>query len=144
VNHTLPLNSIIPLTPHPASANAPYVPQYMAGVNLFDTFEEEHNMEAPSLPRYNTRARTRQHSANQAQLLAPRVFCPITLTNTQGFNAAPKQANNNIPMANAVINQDTGAGLDYRQFIQDETTFPVWNKAAANEFGRLAQCVGGD
>jgi hypothetical protein len=46
-------------------------------------------------------------------------------------------------MVNAVINQDTGASLDYRHLIQDETTFPVWNKAAANKFGRLAQGVGG-
>jgi hypothetical protein len=46
-------------------------------------------------------------------------------------------------MANTVINQDTGASLDYRHLIQDETNFPVWNKAAANEFGRLAQGVGG-
>jgi hypothetical protein len=46
-------------------------------------------------------------------------------------------------MANDVINQGTGASLEYRHIIQDETTFPVWNKAAANEFGRLAQGVGG-
>jgi hypothetical protein len=46
-------------------------------------------------------------------------------------------------MANAVINQDTGVSLEYLHLIQDETTFPVWNKAAANEFGRLAQGVGG-
>jgi hypothetical protein len=46
-------------------------------------------------------------------------------------------------MANAVINQDTGASLEYRRLIQDETTFSVWNKAAANEFGRLAQGVAG-
>jgi hypothetical protein len=46
-------------------------------------------------------------------------------------------------MDNAVINQDTGASLEYRQLIQDEATFPIWNKAAANEFGHLAQVVGG-
>jgi hypothetical protein len=45
-------------------------------------------------------------------------------------------------MANSVINQDTGASLEYRQLIQDEANFPIWNKAAANEFGRLAQGVG--
>jgi hypothetical protein len=28
------------------------------------------------------------------------------------------------------------------QLIQDETTFPVWNKASANEFGHLAQGFG--
>jgi hypothetical protein len=36
MNHTLPRNSVVPLTPYPAAANAPYVPQGMAGVNLFD------------------------------------------------------------------------------------------------------------
>jgi hypothetical protein len=124
VNHTLPRNSVIPLTLYPAAANAPYVHQGMAEVNLFDNFEEEH-METPSLRRYNTRARAHQHSANQAQHLAPHVFLPITFTNTQDFHASPKQAINHIPMANAVINQNTGNSLEYRQLIQDENTFPV-------------------
>jgi hypothetical protein len=142
VNHTLPRNIVVPLTPHPASANAPYVPQGMTGVNLFDTFEEEH-METPSLPRCNTRSRARQQSANNDNHHAPRVFHPITFTNTQGFHSSPKQAITQIPMANAVINHYTGASLEYRQLIQDETTFPVWNKVAANECGCLAQGVGG-
>jgi hypothetical protein len=43
----------------------------------------------------------------------------FTFTNTQVFNAAPKQAVNHIHMANAVINQDTGASLEYHQLIQD-------------------------
>jgi hypothetical protein len=46
-------------------------------------------------------------------------------------------------MANYFINQDTDASLEYRHLIQNEATFPVWNKAAVNEFGRLAQDVGG-
>jgi hypothetical protein len=45
-------------------------------------------------------------------------------------------------MANSFINQYTGASLEYVHITQDDTTFPVWNKAAANEFGRLAQGVG--
>jgi hypothetical protein len=49
MNHTLPRNSVIPLTPHTAAANAPYVPQGTTGVNLFDTFEEE-NIETPPYP----------------------------------------------------------------------------------------------
>jgi hypothetical protein len=48
-----------------------------------------------------------------------------------------------MPMVNAIINQDTEARLEYRHLIQDKTTLPVWNKAAADEFGRLAQGVGG-
>jgi hypothetical protein len=70
VAHTLPHNSMITLTTHPAAENAPYVPQCMGGVNLFDTFEEEH-MKTPSLPMCNTRASASQHSTNQAQFLAP-------------------------------------------------------------------------
>jgi hypothetical protein len=72
VMHTLPITDVIPLAPHPAAENAPYVPEGMAGMKLFDTFEEEH-METPALPRYNTRARARQHSTNQAQFLSPRI-----------------------------------------------------------------------
>jgi hypothetical protein len=59
VNHTLPITSFITLTPHPASENAPYMPQGMAGMNLCYTYEEEY-MEYPALPRYNTRAIARQ------------------------------------------------------------------------------------
>jgi hypothetical protein len=114
----------------------------MAGMSLFDTFEEEH-MESPALPRYNTRARARQHSANQAHFLAPHIFRPIAFINNQNVAVTPRQATNNIPMADAVINQDTGASLEYRHLIQDEATFPVWNKAAENEFRCLAQGVGG-
>jgi hypothetical protein len=133
---------VIPLTPYPEAANAPYVPQGMAVVNIFDKFEEEY-MEIPALPRYNTKAKTRHHSANNAQHHFLHVYRPIAFTNTQVFHASPKQAINQIHMANTVINQDTGASLEYRQLIQDETTFPVWNKSETHEFGRLAQGVGG-
>jgi hypothetical protein len=44
--------------------------------------------------------------------------------------------------ANAVINEETGASLEYRHLINDASTFPIWNKAAANEVGSLAQGVG--
>jgi hypothetical protein len=83
----------------------------MAGVNLFDMFEEEH-METPSLPRYTTRARAHQHSANKAQFLAPRFFRPIAFTNNRGVDVAPIQATKHIPIAIAVINQYTGAILE--------------------------------
>jgi hypothetical protein len=82
VTHTLSTTSVIPLTPHPAAEISPYVPQGMAGMSLFDTFEEE-NMETPALPRYNTRDRACQHSVNQDQFLAPRIFRPIVFTNNQ-------------------------------------------------------------
>jgi hypothetical protein len=89
----------------------------MAGMNLFDTFEEEH-METPALPRYNNRARESQHSANQAQFIAPHIFRTIALTNNKSVAVTPTQAPKHIPMENAVVNQYTGASLDYRHLIQ--------------------------
>jgi hypothetical protein len=142
VTTALPLADVILLTPHPASNNAPYMPQGMAGMNFFDTFEEEH-METPAVPRYNTRARARQHSANQAHTLTPRILRPIAFTNNQTITLPFKQAPQTMPMANSVINEDTGASLEYLHLIQDDSTFPVWNKAAAHAFVRLAQGVGG-
>jgi hypothetical protein len=47
----------------------------MIGVNLFDTFEEEHT--TPTIPRYNTRALARQYAAHQDQTLRPRIFRPL-------------------------------------------------------------------
>jgi hypothetical protein len=142
VTHTLPITSVTPLTQHPAAENPPYMPQGMAGMNLFDTFEEEH-MKYPTLTRYNTRSRARQHSATQSQFLAPRIFHPIAFTNNQSVAVTPRQSTTHIPIANYIINQDTGSRLEYRHLIKYEIYFPVWNKAAANEFGSLAQGVGG-
>jgi hypothetical protein len=142
--HVLPprVDHIFALNPHPAAPNAHYVPQCMAGENIFNTFEEEH-METPPPQRYYTRARTLQHYTHSAQHNAPCIFRPITFTATSGCHVSPQKAYNQIPMNNAVVNQDTGTSLEYHQLIQYETTFPVWNKAASSEFGRLAQGVGG-
>jgi hypothetical protein len=138
----LRLADVIQLTLHPASDNAPCMPQGMAGMNLFDTFEEEH-METPAVPRYNTRSRARQNYSNKAHTLNRRIFRPIAFTNNQAITLPFKQAPKTMPMANSVINENTGSSLEYRHLIQDESTFPVWNNSAANEFGRLAQGVGG-
>jgi hypothetical protein len=48
-----------------------------------------------------------------------------------------------MSMAKAVIHSTTGANMEYRGLISDDETFPTWDPAAANEFGRLAQGVGG-
>jgi hypothetical protein len=47
--------------------------------------------------------------------------------------------------SNDLNSHTMAASLEYRQLVQDETTFPVWNKAAASEFVRMAQVgvVGG-
>jgi hypothetical protein len=70
------------------------------------------------------------------------MFRPIAFTNNQNITLPIQQNPQTMPMANSVINEDTSASLKYRHLIKDDITFPVWNKAAANEFGRLAQGVG--
>jgi hypothetical protein len=57
-------------------------------------------METPANPRYNTRARARQHSANQAHTLKPRIFHPIAFTSNQAVAMPLKQAPQTMPMAN--------------------------------------------
>ena len=47
------------------------------------------------------------------------------------------------PMANAVIDPDTGRAMEYRELIANPKTKDAWLRSAANEFGRLAQGVGG-
>jgi hypothetical protein len=131
VHIPLPPTTVIPITPHPTSINAPYMPQGIVGVNLFNTFEEEHT--PPTIPRYNTRTLARQHAAHRAQTLRPRIFRSLAFPPRQTI---PKY------MANSVINEETGANLEYRHLINDASTFTVWNEATANEFGRFAQGVG--
>jgi hypothetical protein len=46
-------------------------------------------------------------------------------------------------MAHAVIHPTKGVNMEYRGLISDEETFPIWDRAAANEFGRLAQGIDG-
>ncbi|KAL7480170.1 hypothetical protein ACHAW6_005874 [Cyclotella cf. meneghiniana] len=45
--------------------------------------------------------------------------------------------------ANAVLDEDTGDMLEYRQLLKHPKLGPLWNRSAADEFGRLAQGVGG-
>jgi hypothetical protein len=45
--------------------------------------------------------------------------------------------------ANAVAHPITGRPMEYRQLISDPTTRDAWQISAANEFGQLAQGVGG-
>jgi hypothetical protein len=46
-------------------------------------------------------------------------------------------------MTNTVINPTPVANLEYRGLIADKDTFPTWDRASANEFGRLTQGAGG-
>jgi hypothetical protein len=92
------------------------MPQGISGVNLFNTFEEEHT--TPTIPWYNTRALARQHAAHRAQTIRPRIFRPLAVPPRQTI---PKN------MANSVINEETGASREYRHLINDASTFTIWN-----------------
>jgi hypothetical protein len=45
--------------------------------------------------------------------------------------------------ANAVLDQDTGQLLEYCRLLKHPRFKDVWNKSATDEFGRLAQGIGG-
>jgi hypothetical protein len=66
-------------------------------------------------PRHRTRSKTAQHSAHSIP---------------------------SIPMANAAFHPTTGANMEYRGRIADKETFPTGYRAAANEYGHLAQVFG--
>jgi hypothetical protein len=131
VHTPLPPTTVVTITLHPASVDAPYMPQGIAGVDFFNTFEEEHH--TPTIPWYNTRALALQHAAHQAQTLRPQIFRSLEFPPRQ---AMPKN------IANSVINEETGASLEYRHLINDASIFTIWNEVAANEFGPLEQGVG--
>jgi hypothetical protein len=114
VHTPLTPTTVIPITPHPASGNAPYMPQGIAGVNLFNTFEEEHT--TPTIPRYNTRALASQRAAHRAQTLRPWIFRPLAFPPRQTI---PKH------MANSVINEEIGTSREYRHLINDASTFTI-------------------
>jgi hypothetical protein len=46
-------------------------------------------------------------------------------------------------MANAVLHPVTGAVMSYKKLITDPATKATWTRLAANEFGQLAQGIGG-
>ena len=44
-------------------------------------------------------------------------------------------------LINALIDDETGQTLEYKQLISDPKTKALWSTSAANEFGRLAQGI---
>jgi hypothetical protein len=84
------------------------------GTNLYGDFADVIEEEQP--PQHRTRSQTARHSAHMVK---------------------------SIRMVNSVIHPTTGAKMDYRGLISDEETFPIWDRAAANECGRLVQGVDG-
>ena len=50
---------------------------------------------------------------------------------------------NEVQEAMAVMDQETGKMMNYRQLIRNPKYKEVWSKSSANEFGRLANGIGG-
>ena len=50
---------------------------------------------------------------------------------------------NEVHKALAVMDAETGKVLNYRQLMQSPKHKETWSKSSANEFGRLANGVGG-
>jgi hypothetical protein len=100
-----------------------------------DSAEAQNNKPTldPGSPRVPTSPRVAQENADKDATQ------PIALRTR---NAHAK----NIPVnffANAVAHPTTGKLMEYRQLITDPETCEAWQISAANEFGRLAQGVGG-
>jgi hypothetical protein len=53
------------------------------------------------------------------------------------------RAENEVMEAMAVMDAMTGKLMNYRQLMQSPKHKEVWSRSSANEFGRLAQGVGG-
>jgi len=96
-------------------------------------------------PAHSTRSRTR--AASSASTMA-RALCTAAVIANCGVEAR-QAASRQYPlqlfaeMANAVLDRDTGELLEYRQLLRSPKYQDDWNISSANEFGRLAQGVGG-
>ena len=53
------------------------------------------------------------------------------------------RAENEVMEAMAVMDATTGKMMNYRQLMRSPSHKEVWSRSSANEFGRLAQGVGG-
>ena len=86
----------------------------------------------PDTPHYHTRLQARQQQCNFAQAAPNESRLLLTPENT----GTPI-----FPLANAVIDPNTGIAREYCQLIAHPKTCEVWLHSAANTFGRLAQGV---
>jgi len=62
---------------------------------------------------------------------------------TPSSSIAQRVAQRRRESAQPVLDFDTGKLLEYCQLLRDPKHKEIWTKAGANEFGRLAQGVGG-
>jgi hypothetical protein len=70
--------------------------------------------------------------------------CPAIMTKSRAANAQPiHRSIVEEAEANAVMHPISGKRMTYRELLRDPLTKRDWELSAANEFGRLAQGVGG-
>lgn len=107
-------------------------------------------------PSANTRSRSAEFSPPAANTRSRRSATPsANAVETRGGRRAPKKrvlrrltaiiekVENEVYEALAVMDQDTGKLLKYRQLLRHPKHRKEWSVSAANEFGRLANGVGG-
>ena len=113
----------------------------------------------PTAPASNTRSRTKAAAQQQAHLAAPpakstRASKRLTLVQRQALQTTPakwtskmrKRLNkleSEVHRALAVMDAQTGQMLNYRQLMRHPDHKGPWSLSSANEFGRLANGVGG-
>ncbi len=74
-----------------------------------------------------------------AQVRARRLQSKTTVDET----IADRVARRRREAAHAVLDQETGELLEYRRLLKHPRFKEVWNRSAADEFGKLAQGIGG-
>jgi len=89
-------------------------------------------------PRYlkstkNSRLRSKQGTASLAN----------NIINRHRISKKMNQLENEVHQALAVMDEDTGKMLNYRSLLKIPKFKKLWSRSVANEFGRLANGVGG-
>ena len=119
---------------------------------LIPAFISQDDYDEPEQPRYNLRNRALLVNSQIEASLIPstNIFKP-TQKYTRGFSAAnhalqlsqlPTHAN--FPTENyacAVLDEDTGETLEFRQLIKLDKYRDIWMHSFANELGRLSQGI---
>jgi hypothetical protein len=77
-----------------------------------------------------------------ARVRARRLQMP-TVNPVTNESIADRVARRRREAAHSVLDQDTGKLLEYRQLLKDPKFKQIWTRSAADEFGRLAQGIGG-
>ncbi len=80
----------------------------------------------------------------ESETIASRVkACRAQQNQPPNLTIAERVARRQRKAANTVLDHDTGELLEYRQLLRHPKHKAIWKKSAADEFGRLAQGIGG-